>query len=78
MSDGCVGVDAQCTLPVLRRLGELQTRIALDRVIDRPVGREDEKASSLVVLQQLDIGRQVQILEIGYRRFVDEPEVLIR
>ena len=56
MSDGCVGVDAHIdprTLPVLRRFGELEAGIALDRVIDRPVGREDEKASSLVILQEL-------------------------
>ena len=76
MSDGCVGGDAHIdprTLPVLRRLGEFQTRIALDRVIDRPVGREDEKASSLVVLQELHVGRQVQILEVSHRGLVDEP-----
>ena len=76
MSDGCVGVDAHIdprTLPVLRRFGELEAGIALDRVIDRPIAREHEKASSLVVLQELHVGRQVQILEVSHRGLVDEP-----
>ena len=43
-------------------LGQDQSGIALDGIVDRPETRKDEQAAAAVVLEQLHIGRERQIL----------------
>ena len=57
---------------IVCRFGQLEAGIALERVVDRPAGREYQKASAAVILQQLHIAGEVQLLEILHRRFDDQ------
>ena len=63
---------------LFRGLRELESRIALQNIIDRPLGREHQQAAPAIVLQQLRVARQVQVLQVGDRGGGDEPQLLIR
>ena len=70
------GQRVPCILPQ-ERLGELQAGVLFDVVVDGPEAGEDQQAVALVVLQQLGVGAQVQVLQVGHGALGDKPQMLV-